>query len=163
MPNVETIDEKAFMRCESLASVEMPKVQKIGERAFYYCKYLKSVDINPNAEIGWRAFYGTPIEQDIKEQFGLTERFNHHSKSRRKPMRESKRYSDVIPYNKRKYWYFTTHGVQLGSIPKDLNILEIREGRNRKGTWGTFVCLDGVLSTDELRYYDMIELVPTDI
>ncbi len=85
---------------------------------------------------------------------------------RRKKLKESekeptiKRYSDVRPRSERKYWYFTTHGVQPGSIPRDLNVLEVRDGQNKKGTWGTFVMLDGVLNTSELRYYDMIELSP---
>lgn len=85
---------------------------------------------------------------------------------RRKPMWESerepeiKRYSDVRPRSERKYWYFTTHGVQPGSIPRDLNVLEVRDGQNDKGTWGTYVMLDGVLNTSELKKYDMRELVP---
>ena len=70
------------------------------------------------------------------------------------------RYSDVIPPEKRKYWYFTTHGVQPGSIPKDLKVLETRDGQNDKGTWGTYVCLNGVLNTGELKKYDMIEKAP---
>ncbi len=76
---------------------------------------------------------------------------------------EIKRYSDVVPKEQRKYWYFTTHGVQPGSIPKDLNVLEIRDGKNDKGTNGTFVCLDGVLNTSELRDYDMKEQSPGDL
>lgn len=72
------------------------------------------------------------------------------------------RYSDVRPYEDRRYWYFTTHGIGPGTIPKDLTVLETREGQNDKGTWGTYVCLDGVLNTDELSYYDLRELAPTD-
>ena len=72
------------------------------------------------------------------------------------------RYSDEIPYEKRRYWYFTLHGIGPGTIPKDLRVLETREGKNEKGTWGTFVCLDGVLNTDELYEYDIRELVPDD-
>ena len=72
------------------------------------------------------------------------------------------RYSDEVPYENRRYWYFTTHGVGPGTIPKDLKVLEVREGQNQKGTWGTFVCLDGVLNTDELRTYGCIELKPED-
>ena len=72
------------------------------------------------------------------------------------------RYSDEVPYEKRKYWYFTTHGVGPGTIPKDLKVLDTREGQNQKGTWGEFVCLDGVLNTDELRTYDLIELAPPE-
>ena len=67
----------------------------------------------------------------------------------RKPIKESlrrkrlsedetiKRYSDHVPQEKRKYWYFTTHGVQPGSIPKDLHVLEVRDGENERGRWRT--------------------------
>lgn len=58
------------------------------------------------------------------------------------------------------FWYFTTHGVQPGSIPKGVHVLEIRDGQNDKGTMGTFVALDGVLTYDELREYDMKEMSP---
>lgn len=71
------------------------------------------------------------------------------------------RYSDVVPYEDRKYWYFTTHGVGTGTIPKDLHVLEVREGQNDRGTWGDFICLDGVLNTSELQKYDLRELPPT--
>lgn len=87
---------------------------------------------------------------------------------RRKRLGESekeptiKRYSDVRPRSERKYWYFTTHGVQPGSIPRDLNVLEVRDGENERGTQGTFVMLDGVLNTSELRKYDMRELAPKE-
>lgn len=70
------------------------------------------------------------------------------------------RYSDVIPYENRKYWYFTTHGVGPGTIPSDLHVLEVKEGQNDKGTSGHFVLLDGVLNTSELEKYDMKEMVP---
>jgi len=76
---------------------------------------------------------------------------------------EINRYSDVRPYEERKYWYFTTHGIGPGTIPKDLNVLEVQEGQNDKGTWGTYICLDGVLNTDELDYYDLRELAPQGI
>lgn len=71
-----------------------------------------------------------------------------------------KRYSDEVPYEKRRYWYFTTHGLGPGTIPKDLKVLETREGPNDKGTWGDYVCLDGVMNTDELKTFDMRELAP---
>lgn len=80
-----------------------------------------------------------------------------------KPVKESseiKRYSDVVPKEKRRYWYFTTHGIQPGSLPNDVNILEVRDGVNDKGTEGTFVLLDAILNTSELKHYDMKELAP---
>ena len=77
-------------------------------------------------------------------------------------MEKPSRYSDHVPQEKRKYWYFTTHGAKPGSIPSDLHVLEIRDGENEKGTKGTFVMLDGVLNTSELNKFDMKELVPKD-
>ena len=31
-----------------------------------------------------------------------------------------KRYSDVVPQEKRRYWYFTTHGIGPGMLPSDV-------------------------------------------
>lgn len=73
-----------------------------------------------------------------------------------------RRYSDVVPYENRKYWYFTTHGLGPGTIPKNITVLESREGRNDKGTLGDYMCLDAVLNTSELKEYDLRELEPIE-
>ena len=73
------------------------------------------------------------------------------------------RYSDVVPEEDRKYWYFTTHGIGPGSIPSDLKVLKTQEGKNRKGTEGVFVQLNGVLNTSELKKFDMTELSPENL
>lgn len=72
------------------------------------------------------------------------------------------RYSDAYDdeIKRQGWWYFTTHGVQPGSIPKDLHVLEVRDGKNEKGTMGTFIRLDGILNTSELREFDMKEMRP---
>ena len=70
------------------------------------------------------------------------------------------RYSDVVPYENRKYWYFTTHGLGPGMLPKGVKVLKTQEGQNKQGTWGDFICLDAILNTSELRQYDLIELAP---
>lgn len=56
------------------------------------------------------------------------------------------------------YWFFTRHGVQPGSVPKDVEILDIMDTPN-----GTFVKLNRFLSTKELNYYDIIEKAPESI
>lgn len=56
------------------------------------------------------------------------------------------------------YWFFTKHGVQPGSIPKDVEILDIVDTAR-----GTFVKFNRFLSTKELNYYDMIEKSPEGI
>ena len=57
-----------------------------------------------------------------------------------------------------KWWYFTTHGVQPGSIPKDLKVLDTIDTDN-----GTYVALDGILNTSELKQYDMKEKSPEEL
>lgn len=56
------------------------------------------------------------------------------------------------------YWFFTTHGVQPGSIPKDVDILDIIDTPN-----GSFVKFDRFLSTEELNEYDMVEKSPKSV
>lgn len=56
------------------------------------------------------------------------------------------------------YWFFTRHGVQPGSVPKDVEILDIVDTPN-----GTFVKLNRFLSTKELDYYDLVEKAPERI
>ena len=107
----------------------------IRERVFDRLSELLNVDYD--------AIYDTWIEGGTSYLESLSEDIN--------------RYSDVIPKEERKFWYFTTHGVQPGSIPNDLNVLEIKDTPN-----GTFVALDGVLNTSELRKYDMKEKSPND-
>lgn len=80
----------------------------------------------------------------------------------RKKFKEA-RYSDVVPYENRKYWYFTTHGIGPGTIPPGVHLLDVVEGQNKKGTWGDFLCLDAILNTSELRQYDLIELAPDNV
>lgn len=102
--------------------------------------------INIDGEEKYVADYG--IERQIRNDESLKEA----------------RYSDAYDDNRKKqgWWYFTTHGVQPGSIPKDLNVIEIKDGKNSKGTQGTFVKLDGILNTSELKKFDMKEEVPNN-
>ena len=109
----------------------------------------KNYALNPTVWVGegddWKRLSEIEINESLKEDKTIN------------------RYSDVYDDETRKkgWWYFTTHGVQPGSIPKDLNVLEIQDGKNEKGTLGTFVKLDGILNTSELNYYDMKELSPS--
>lgn len=109
----------------------------------------------------------TEIKAGKPQKQAVAIAYDIQRKNMKKKVKESadtiKRYSDVVPKEKRKYWYFTTHGVGPGSIPKGINVLDTKEGKNRKGTDGTFVLLDAVLNTDELKKYDMIELNPNAI
>lgn len=54
-----------------------------------------------------------------------------------------------------RYWYFTRHGVQPGSVPKYVNILDIVDTPE-----GSYFLADGVISTDDLRNYEIKERKP---
>ena len=53
------------------------------------------------------------------------------------------------------YWYFTRHGVQPGSVPKDINILDIVDADN-----GSYFLSDKVIDTDNLHKYEIKEKKP---
>ena len=54
-----------------------------------------------------------------------------------------------------RYWYFTRHGVQPGSVPKYVNILDIVDAPE-----GSYFLTDGVILTDDLRNYEIKERKP---
>lgn len=56
------------------------------------------------------------------------------------------------------YWYFTTHGVMPGSVPKGLNIIKIIDRPE-----GTYFLTDRVLTTKSLKYYDIKERAPKGV
>lgn len=57
-----------------------------------------------------------------------------------------------------KYWYFTKHGVQPGSVPKGVNIEDIKDTAE-----GSYFLTDKMLTTDELNRYDIKERIPESI
>lgn len=56
------------------------------------------------------------------------------------------------------YWYFTRHGVMPGSVPKDINILDIVDEDG-----GSYFLSDKVIDTNDLREYEIKEKRPESI
>ena len=56
------------------------------------------------------------------------------------------------------YWYFTTHGVQPGSVPKGLNIIKIVDAPE-----GSYFLTDKVITTKALHEYDIKERAPKNV
>lgn len=54
------------------------------------------------------------------------------------------------------FWYFTRHGLGPGMLPKGVNVVDTIEDDN----FGTYIALDKVLSTQELRDYELKEKKP---
>ena len=53
------------------------------------------------------------------------------------------------------YWYFTKHGVGPGSVPRGLNIIQIKSVPN-----GDYFKTDRVLTKDALDKYEIRERSP---
>lgn len=54
------------------------------------------------------------------------------------------------------FWYFSKHGLGPGMLPKGVNVVDTIEDDN----FGTYVALDKVLSTQELKDYELKEKKP---
>lgn len=55
------------------------------------------------------------------------------------------------------YWYYTKHGLGPGMIPPGVTVLDTYE----EG-WDTWVLLDKLLTTEDLKYYDLKEQQPPE-
>lgn len=56
------------------------------------------------------------------------------------------------------FWYYTKHGIGPGTLPKDVQVVDIYEDDD----FGTYVALDSILTTDELQQYEMKEQNPPE-
>lgn len=54
------------------------------------------------------------------------------------------------------FWYYSKHGMGPGTIPPDVNVVDWYEDDN----YNTWIALDGVLTTQELREYELKEQKP---
>lgn len=154
-------------KTDELFKIILPKFEALmDEYGFELDSNIKHKNPSQNLSGGWH--YQIKKVDDVDADVELTtDDMNggqwYESLRKTESLNEG-RYSDYADDETRAngWWYFTTHGVGPGSIPKDLNVLEVKEGQNKKGTWGDYVRLDGILNTDELDYYDMIELAPVE-
>lgn len=92
------------------------------------------------------SFTDAESHEDIK----IPERMQLDSEYRNDDIYSSTTLSD-------RYWYFTRHGVQPGSVPKYVNILDIVDKPE-----GSYFLADGVILTNDLRDYDIKERKPED-
>lgn len=54
------------------------------------------------------------------------------------------------------FWYYSKHGMGPGTIPPDVNVVDWYEDDD----YNTWIALDGVLTTQELREYELKEQKP---
>ena len=89
-------------------------------------------------------------DAEYREYIVIPERMQLDSEYRNDDIYSSTTLSD-------RYWYFTRHGVQPGSVPKYVNILDIVDKPE-----GSYFLADGVILTKDLRDYDIKERKPED-
>lgn len=70
--------------------------------------------------------------------------------------KDNKPLEEAFDKEPHEFWYYTKHGLGPGTIPRDVEILDVMEDEN----WGTYIKLDKVLTTDELEYYNLKECPP---
>lgn len=59
------------------------------------------------------------------------------------------------------YWYLSRHGVGPGCWPRGVNMLEYKE--HPQNAWKCYVKLDRMLTTQELKDFDLKEEIPEDV
>lgn len=99
-----------------------------------------------------------PVE-DIIDSFADAEANGDIKIPERKQIDSDYRNDDIYSSttSSSRYWYFTRHGVQPGSVPKYVNILDIVDKPE-----GSYFLADGVILTKDLRDYDIKERKPED-
>lgn len=99
-----------------------------------------------------------PVE-DIIDSFADAEANGDIKIPERKQIDSEYRNDDIYSSttSSSRYWYFTRHGVQPGSVPKYVNILDIVDKPE-----GSYFLADGVILTKDLRDYEIKERKPED-
>lgn len=103
-------------------------------------------------------YINKPVE-DIIDSFSDAESYGDIKIPERKQLDSEYRNDDIYSSitSSSRYWYFTRHGVQPGSVPKYVNILDIVDKPE-----GSYFLADGVILTKDLRDYDIKERKPED-
>lgn len=101
-------------------------------------------------------YVNKPVE-DIIDSFGDAESYGDIRIPERMQLDSEYRNDDIYSSttSSSRYWYFTRHGVQPGSVPKYVNILDIVDKPE-----GTYFLADGVILTNDLRNYEIQERRP---
>lgn len=101
-------------------------------------------------------YINKPVE-DIIDSFCDAESYGDIRIPERKQIDSEYRNDDIYSSTtlSDRYWYFTRHGVQPGSVPKYVNILDIVDTPE-----GTYFLADGVILTNDLRNYEIQERKP---
>lgn len=139
---VEVRADLTYKMMDKIADNLNPIVQKLDKDAYFDHEDTGIINAFINSK-------------DLKESAHKTKLAEWVSNFRKKSLTESTvDYSDE-KYLYKPYWYFTTHGVMPGSVPKYVQILGVVDADN-----GSYFATDKVIYTKDLREYEIIEKAP---
>ena len=115
------------------------------DREIYVCMFGDKELYGPNHDY---CDYATDNEEDAREWF------DNYSTDEDGNILESTCVDASVDTGSN-YWYMTKHGLGPGMMPNDVKIVDLVEDG-----WDTYLLLDRMLTTEELKLYDMKEQAP---
>lgn len=141
-----------YFRASSAEAEEMARQKSIENPGkVFYVKYDNVME--PCSDIKWKngqkinESKSTDLEDDIYDD----DKIYYHGFMDKKDA--DRHYPDRL--KTKTYWYSTRHGVMPGSVPKGINILDVRDIGNK-----SYFKTDSIISSKDLKYYDIKEDVP---
>lgn len=139
---VEVRADLTYKMMDKIADNLNPIVQKLDKDAYFDHEDTGIINAFINSK-------------DLKESVHKTKLAEWVSNFRKKSLTESTVDYSNEEYLYKPYWYFTTHGVMPGSVPKYVQILGVVDADN-----GSYFATDRIIYTKDLREYEIIEKAP---
>ena len=139
---VEVRADLTYKMMDKIADNLNPIVQKLDKDAYFDHEDTGIINAFINSK-------------DLKESAHKTKLAEWVSNFRKKSLTESTVDYSNEEYLYKPYWYFTTHGVMPGSVPKYVQILGVVDADN-----GSYFATDRIIHTKDLREYEIIEKAP---
>lgn len=145
-----------YFRASSAEAEEMARQKSIENPGkVFYVKYDNVME--PCSDIKWKngqkinESKSTDLEDAVFTKNRYDDKIYYHGFMDKKDA--DRHYPDRL--KTKTYWYSTKHGVMPGSVPRGINILDVRDIGNK-----SYFKTDSIISSKDLKYYDIKEDIP---
>ena len=145
-----------YFRASSAEAEEMARQKSIENPGkVFYVKYDNVME--PCSDIKWKngqkinESKSTDLEDAVFTKNRYDDKIYYHGFMDKKDA--DRHYPDRL--KTKTYWYSTKHGVMPGSVPRGINILDVRDISNK-----SYFKTDSIISSKDLKYYDIKEDIP---
>ena len=142
-----------YFRASSAEAEEMARQKSIENPGkVFYVKYDNVME--PCSDIKWKngkkinESKSTDLEDAVFTKNRYDDKIYYHGFMDKKDA--DRHYPDRL--KTKTYWYSTKHGVMPGSVPRGINILDVRDIGNK-----SYFKTDSIISSKDLKYYDITE------